>query len=158
MDAGSPLIGSSEMPSIRSSINNLLSFLNRACMVLSNVILSVRITLEPSLENRYSQNISPLHTIREQQRKLMKRRNLCKMRIVYEKWFVSVWQKTFLPNVFATVGGLLTNTKYFFHRSKRYFQFLQKLLPMMNSVQTCFHHVSTKKLSCRCSWTATNSV
>ncbi len=48
-----------------------------------------------------------------------KRWNLGKMRIVCRAWFVrfvSTSQKTFLRNVFARVGGFLTNSKNFFRR------------------------------------------
>ncbi len=49
--AGSPLMHRLKTPSIYSPINNHLSFSKRACTVLSNVILSVWITLELMLKN-----------------------------------------------------------------------------------------------------------
>ncbi len=83
---------------------------------------------------------SPLHIILEQGWW-----NSRETRIVCREWFVVIHKhsaKPFLWNSFVGVGGFLTNTQYFFHCSKGYFQFSPKQL-------ACFCHVSQNSIFLR---------
>ncbi len=51
---------------------------------------------------------------------------------------LSIFCKMLSQNVFAGVGSLVMNTKYFLYCSKGYFQFLRKLLSMTNCVRYVF--------------------